>query len=182
LEGDPARVSSTSVTSALLGGVSITLLGEASKVLLEGVSKTLLGGVSITLLGEASKVLLEGVSKTLLGGVSITLLGETSKVLLEGVSKTLLDGLCEVRLDGLCEVRLDGMSKVLFVSCLLLACSECSRSRATIGATVETLATGSLMLLVEVSLARAVIGELGDADVGNTERASRALMNIEILA
>jgi hypothetical protein len=38
------------------------------------------------------------------------------------------------------------------------------------------------MPLVGVSLARAIIGELGDAGVGNTERASRALMNIEILA
>jgi hypothetical protein len=74
------------------------------------------------------------------------------------------------------------MSKVLFVLGPFLTCSGGSTRRATIGATVETLATGSLVVLAGVSLVTASIGELEETDIGNTETASSALINIEILA
>ena len=108
--------------------------------------------------------------------------------------KILLEGLCKVLLDLLCKVLLGGVSEVLLVLYSLFTYSERSRRcvvtgaslRRIAGPTVANVSSDSAILLTGVSLRRATMGGLVDTDVegavGKSERASSALINIEILA
>jgi len=165
----------------------------------DGLSRILVDGVAIASFGDMSRVLVDdvavtsfnGISKALVDGVAIASFGDVSRVLVDSPPKILADGLCKVLTDDLRKVLVGGVSKVLLVLCSLFVCSERSRRRAVgeaslrcmaRGATAANVSSGSLTLLAGVSLARATIGGLADTDAGKSERASSALINIEILA